>query len=135
MAPASMAKMDPTCELWQLPEGWKWAKISEVCSVNPRRPSIHRPEQVSTSFLPMSGVDEVYGVINTLETKPFVEVARGFTYFQEDDVLFAKITPSMENGKCAIARNLIDEIGFGSTEFHVLRPGLGCLKMPFKGHF
>ena len=46
----------------------------------------------------------------------------GFTYFADNDILFAKITPCMENGKGAIARKLINGIGFGSTEFHVLRP-------------
>jgi len=123
MALAAVEQLKPALGLRQLPEGWKWAEIEEVCSVNPRRPQVHRSEPTPTSFLPMSGVDEVNGIISSLEIRPFVEVARGFTYFQEGDVLFAKITPSMENGKCAIARNLIDGIGFGSTEFHVLRPG------------
>jgi type I restriction enzyme S subunit len=58
-----------------------------------------------------------------MEVQPYREVMRGYTYFEEEDVLFAKITPSMENGKAAIARGLIDGLGFGSTEFHRLRPG------------
>lgn len=58
-----------------------------------------------------------------MEVRPYSEVMRGFTYFEEGDVLFAKITPSMQNGKCAVARRLEGGIGFGSTEFHVLRPG------------
>src|SRR5205814_833556 len=49
----------------------------------------------------------------------------GYTAFQEGDVLFAKITPCMENGKVAVARSLASNIGFGSTEFHVLRPEKG----------
>jgi len=56
-------------------------------------------------------VDEEYG-----------KVKKGFTYFENNDVLFAKITPCMENGKGAIAEGLINNIGMGSTEFHVLRP-------------
>ncbi len=71
----------------------------------------------------MSGIDEVHGTTSGLEVRPYSEVVRGFTYFEEGDVLFAKITPSMQNGKCAVARGLEDGIGFGSTEFHVLRPG------------
>ena len=55
-------------------------------------------------------------------SKPISEVYSGFTYFKDNDVLFAKITPCMENGKGAIAINLSNGIGFGSTEFHVLRP-------------
>jgi type I restriction enzyme S subunit len=71
----------------------------------------------------MSAVDEIEGRIKSPEIRTLAEVSKGYTPFQEGDVLFAKITPSMENGKAAIAIKLINGIGFGSTEFHVLRPG------------
>ncbi|MBI3798117.1 MAG: restriction endonuclease subunit S [Deltaproteobacteria bacterium] len=109
--------------LWPLPSGWEWMPLGTVCQINPRRPRLERTDDTPTSFLPMSGVDEVDGTITGLEERPFREVMRGFTYFEEGDVLFAKITPCMQNGKCAVARGLRDPIGFGSTEFHVLRPG------------
>jgi len=70
----------------------------------------------------MSAVDDVTGTIVQAEVRPFAQVRKGYTYFQEGDVLFAKITPCMENGKSAVATGLIDGLGFGSTEFHVLRP-------------
>jgi type I restriction enzyme S subunit len=70
----------------------------------------------------MSAVDERRGVIERPEVRMFEDVQRGFTYFEEGDVLFAKITPCMQNGKHAIARTLIDGVGFASTEFHVIRP-------------
>jgi len=70
----------------------------------------------------MSAVDDESGTIVAAEERPFEQVRNGYTYFEENDVLFAKITPCMENGKAAIARGLIGGIGFGSTEFHVLRP-------------
>jgi type I restriction enzyme S subunit len=70
----------------------------------------------------MSAIDEETGTITASEVRPFKELSKGYTYFEENDILFAKITPCMENGKAAIARGLIDQIGFGSTEFHVLRP-------------
>jgi len=70
----------------------------------------------------MSAVDERLGVIARPEIKPFGQVKKGYTVFAEDDIIFAKITPCMQNGKHAIASNLIDGVGFGSTEFHVLRP-------------
>jgi type I restriction enzyme S subunit len=70
----------------------------------------------------MSAVDAQKGIVATPELRPYSEVKRGYTFFAEGDVLFAKITPCMENGKHAIARNLADGIGFGSTEFHILRP-------------
>ena len=57
-----------------------------------------------------------------MSLRQVAEVEKGYTYFQEGDVLFAKITPCMENGKCAIAKRLVNGIGFGSTEFHVIRP-------------
>jgi type I restriction enzyme S subunit len=71
----------------------------------------------------MSAVDAVRGVIAERQTKPYAEVANGYTWFAEGDVLFAKITPCMQNGKHAIAQGLIGGVGFASTDFHVIRPG------------
>jgi len=71
----------------------------------------------------MAAVAEQGGGIKQAETRPYGEVAKGYTYFRENDVLFAKITPCMENGKITIARGLANGIGFGSTEFHVIRCG------------
>jgi type I restriction enzyme S subunit len=70
----------------------------------------------------MSAVDEGGRGIARPEIKRYSNICTGYTYFGEGDVLFAKITPCMENGKHAIAKGLIDGIGFGSTEFHVLHP-------------
>lgn len=107
----------------ELPPGWRWVRLGEVCDVNPRRPpDLKRPDDAPTTFIPMSAVDERLGTIVRHEVRPFAEVRKGYTYFGEGDVLFAKITPCMQNGKHAIARNLIDGLGFGTTEFHVLRP-------------
>ncbi|RME01861.1 MAG: restriction endonuclease subunit S, partial [Bacteroidetes bacterium] len=89
--------------------------------INPRRPRIERDDDTLTSFVPMAAVDEVRGEFSRIEIKPYREVKRGFTYFEENDVVFAKITPSMQNGKSAVARKLIDGFGFGTTEFHVIR--------------
>lgn len=69
----------------------------------------------------MEAVDDWSAQIVKLVTRPFGDVSKGYTSFAENDVLLAKITPCMENGKCAIARGLRDRVGFGSTEFHVLR--------------
>ena len=107
----------------KLPEGWRWMKLGEMCELNPRRPlNLTRNDDTLTSFVPMSAIDETLGIIMNPEKKPFKVIRKGYTFFAENDVLFAKITPCMQNGKHAIARNLIDGIGFGSTEFHVLRP-------------
>ena len=61
------------------------------------------------------------GTITKPQERRFSEVCKGFTCFRDDDVIMAKITPCMENGKAAIARGLTNGLGFGSTEFHVLR--------------
>ena len=105
-----------------LPTGWRRVRLGEVCEINPRRPLLNRSDSAPTSFIPMESVDAQSGVVSDTRTRPYIEVKKGYTYFAEDDVLFAKITPCMQNGKHAIARGLIDGIGFGTTEFHVLRP-------------
>lgn len=107
----------------QLPNGWRWVQLKEVCEINPRRPTnLKRTDGASTTFVPMQAVDEERGVIAWPELRPFAELKRGYTYFAEGDVLFAKITPCMQNGKHAVARGLTNKIGFGSTEFHIIRP-------------
>jgi type I restriction enzyme S subunit len=96
--------------------------LSELCDVNPSKKEIENiDKELPVTFLPMANVSE-NGELDLSESRLIKEVFDGFTYFREGDVLFAKITPCMENGKGAIARNLINNIGFGSTEFHVLRP-------------
>jgi len=75
------------------------------------------------SFVPMSAVDEHRGVISRVQERQLAEVSSGYTSFQDGDDLFAKITPCMENGKAALATNLTNGIGRGSTEFYVLRAG------------
>ena len=107
-----------------LPRGWKWATLSEIALINPpkRRKIPHNPDTPVT-FVPMPSVCEDSGTITWAENRPLTEVSRGYTYFEEGDVLFAKITPCMQNGKHAIARGLANGFGFGTTEFHVIRPG------------
>src|SRR5690606_1945156 len=96
--------------------------LSHWCKVNPRKSEIaHIDKKTIVSFIPMSNVSEEGDLDLSLE-RPISEVWQGFTYFREGDVIFAKITPCMENGKGAIAYNLRNGIGFGSTEYHVFRP-------------
>ncbi|MEZ4447332.1 MAG: restriction endonuclease subunit S [Polyangiaceae bacterium] len=106
-----------------MPKGWREATIGDVAMVNPRRPASLRslPDNHNVTFVPMPAVDEHSGTIATPTVRPFKEVKKGFTCFAENDVIFAKITPCMQNGKSAIARGLANGLGMGSTEFHVLR--------------
>ena len=102
-------------------KNWKKIFLSDCCIINPKKNEIKLDDNFSLSFIGMADVSEK-GKINTSNIKLYKEVKNGFTYFKENDVLFAKITPCMENGKGGIAKNLYNKIGFGSTEFHVLRP-------------
>ena len=72
-----------------LPEDWRWVQLGKVCEVNPSRPAgWDRREDAATTFVPMSAVDERLGAIVGAETRAFREVRKGYTYFQEGDVLF-----------------------------------------------
>ena len=104
---------------------WPVLPISEIARVNPRRDASLKAmdDQLSATFVPMAAVDAVSGTIAHPELKTLGELRKGFTPFHEDDVLFAKITPCMQNGKSAVARGLANGLGFGSTEFHVIRCG------------
>ena len=104
------------------PMGWDEKPLSSYCIVNPKKNELGNvSDDYEVSFVPMPLVSEK-GDIDSSNIKRFGEVKKGFTYFYENDVLFAKITPCMENGKGCVAKNLKNKIGFGSTEFHVLRP-------------
>ena len=105
--------------------GWGLVALGESCDINPPKNQDNRlVKDLIVSFVPMSAVSET-GDINTSAIRKYDEVKTGFTYFSENDVLFAKITPCMENGKGAIAKGLYNGVGFGSTEFHILRPIAG----------
>lgn len=97
--------------------------LSEVVSINPKKPKLEFNDEQICSFVPMAAVSDVNGKIEAMEERPYAKVKKGYTYFEEDDVLFAKITPCMENGKACIAEGLNNRFGFGTTEFHVLRCG------------
>jgi type I restriction enzyme S subunit len=109
----------------QLPVGWSVLTIEEIADVNPRLNKAGIPDDLNVSFVPMAAVGAADGSVDVSGERLFGEVKKGFTPFQEGDVLFAKITPCMENGKMAIVPQVENGIGFGSTEFHVLRPKEG----------
>lgn len=96
-------------------------KLGDCCVINPKRSKIALSDTDTVSFVPMPSVSEE-GYLQDVSDAEYGSVKNGFTYFENGDVLFAKITPCMENGKGAIAHDLTNGIGMGSTEFHVLRP-------------
>ncbi|HVJ78254.1 MAG TPA: restriction endonuclease subunit S [Hyphomicrobium sp.] len=97
------------------------ARLDHVCEINPRMPKTLADDGVAT-FLPMAAVSED-GRIDFEEQRDVRHVKKGYTYFERGDVLVAKITPCFENGKATRTSTLSNSLGFGSTEFHVLRPG------------
>ena len=97
----------------------KTIKLGELCDINPKDALPDKGTLVS--FIPMQRVSET-GQVDATETRQSEEVTKGFSSFREGDILMAKITPCMENGKGGIAKGLCNGIGYGSTEFHVIRP-------------
>jgi len=97
-------------------------RISDVCTVNPRKSQVSDlPSDTRVSFVPMADLNEHRMLFEPREEKPLSEVGTSYTYFEDNDVLLAKVTPCFENGKAGIARGLTNGIGFGSSEFYVLR--------------
>lgn len=103
--------------------GGKTMIINKLCNkMNPSKSELPNfGDDILVSFVEMTSVSND-GYIEYKIDKPLSEMRKGsYTYFAEDDIIIAKITPCMENGKCAIATGLTNKIGFGSSEFHVLR--------------
>jgi len=107
----------------ELPKGWEVKKLGEVCKINPKLPNKDQiNSELEVQFLPMKLIEEVVNKIKLTETRTFIEVQkRSYTPFIDEDIIFAKVTPCMENGKIAVVKNLKNGIGFGSSEFHVVR--------------
>lgn len=95
--------------------------LSHLAYINPNTRISSLNNEMPISFVPMESVNEIYAEIND-KNNCIVAESKGFTRFQEGDLLWAKITPCMENGKSAVAKDLINGYGCGSTEFHVIRP-------------
>lgn len=104
-------------------KNWKFEAISKVANINPKISFKEKiDEELEIQFLPMKLVEEIINKVHLTETKKFKEVQKGsYTPFIDNDVIFAKVTPCMENGKIAVVENLKNGIGYGSSEFHVVR--------------
>ena len=104
-------------------KGWKEVSIKDVTEMNPKIPNREDIDrQMEVQFLPMKLVEEINNKIHLTEIRKYEDVLKGsYTPFINGDVIFAKVTPCMENGKIAIVNSLKNGIGFGSSEFHVIR--------------
>ncbi len=104
---------------------WPLVNIDSVAEINPRLPK-ETDENQQVSFIGMASVSEG-GELLSEENRVLSETKKGFTYFSKEDVLLAKITPCFENGKCLKPGLISHNIGYGSTEFHVIRSKKGTL--------
>ncbi len=111
--------------IWKLSEllfshKYPMVVLSDEALINPSDNVLSSDDKL-VSFVPMEAVSDKTGEISAPQIRKCREVKNGYTRFSNEDVIWAKITPCMQNGKCAVARNLENGIGFGSTEFHVVR--------------
>lgn len=101
---------------------WKKVKLGDVCEINPKKSQVGEMDKNTlVSFTPMECISERDMLFVPKEDRKIGEVYSGYIYFADNDVLLAKVTPCFENGKSGLAQNLTNGIGFGSSEFFVLR--------------
>ena len=110
------------CETVLNSSHYRMVTLPEVAFVNPTARMRAMTGEASVSFVPMEAVSEDSGSIIGPVDRSCRDVQKGYTRFENGDVIWAKITPCMQNGKCAVASGLASGVGFGSTEFHVIRP-------------
>jgi type I restriction enzyme S subunit len=101
-----------------LPRGWTRVALSRIAEINPGLSE----SAIEDTVVPMRAVEEEGRGLLRPEVRPFGEVKKGYTRFRAGDVISAKITPCMENGKTTVVPQLPGSVCFGSTEFHVIRP-------------
>lgn len=106
--------------LGEVPEHWLCTKLKYIVALTPRKSLINYKFNDKCTFIPMEKLKR-----NSLITdmRKFIrEVINGYTYFEDNDLLLAKVTPCFENKNIAVAKGLLNGMGFGSTEIYVLRP-------------
>lgn len=115
---------DQLDDLWldKMPNGWKRSRIRNVATLSPNFSQTKPAPDESCTVVPMELLSD-NGAIDVSHQQPLEDISTGLPLFERGDVIFAKITPCMENGKGAFVRQLPTRYAFGSTEFHVLRPG------------
>lgn len=96
-------------------------RLSSIVDIDPTIRFMGLADNTPISFIPMECIDDTFGEVKE-QRETTIAQTKGYTKFEENDLLWAKITPCMQNGKSAIARGLINGIGCGSTEYYVIRP-------------
>lgn len=103
---------------FDIPESWMWVRIAEITLLNPKN---DLPDDLDTSFIPMTLIDDGFRNHHTTDTKLWGQIRKGFTHFAENDIGIAKITPCFQNRKSVIFQNLKNGFGAGTTELSIIR--------------
>ncbi|WP_312602860.1 restriction endonuclease subunit S [Acinetobacter schindleri] len=106
-----------------IPSSWVVTNLLDLSVINPRN-NIN-DDSILVSFIPMTLIPREYSKKHEAETKTWAEVKKGFTHFAKNDIGVAKITPCFENSKACVFQNLINDVGAGTTELHIVRPIVG----------
>ena len=109
---------------FDVPEGWSWCRLGEICELNPKN---KLDDFLEVSFIPMNLIGAEYSNKHGQEKRKWKDIKKGFTHFSENDVAVAKISPCFENRKSVILKNLINGFGAGTTELFILRPDKNLL--------
>ncbi|MCJ0877816.1 restriction endonuclease subunit S [Pseudomonas sp. JI-2] len=119
-----LAVIDADEKPFELPAGWQWSSLAQVAFVNPRNAAA---DSLEVSFVPMTFIGTRFDDQHAQEPRLWSDVKQGFTHFAEGDIGVAKITPCFENSKACVFSNLVNGLGAGTTELHVVRPVTGSL--------
>ena len=125
VAEGKIKKSKPLAEItddekpFELPVGWEWTTLITITLINPRN---NVEDDLPASFVPMTLIGTGFNSLHDQETRIWKEIKQGFTHFAEGDVGVAKITPCFENSKACVFSGLINQVGAGTTELHIIRP-------------
>lgn len=105
---------------FEIPDSWKWTRVGELCEIAPKN---NIPDDTQVGFMPMPLLAAgAFSNQTSFEIRSWGQVKKGFTHFQNDDIVIAKITPCFQNLKSAVVKGCPSGYGAGTTELHVLRP-------------
>ena len=103
---------------YDIPENWEWVRVKDVTITNPKN---NMNDDSLTSFLPMKLISDGYSTNHSFEIKKWGDIKKGFTHFQNKDVILAKITPCFQNRKSTVLTDLEGGMGAGTTEIYTFR--------------
>jgi restriction endonuclease S subunit len=104
---------------FELPQGWEWATLAAISQVNPRNVA---EDNSTASFVPMTMIGTRFNSSHDQDIRLWKEIKQAFTHFAESDIGIAKITPCFENSKACVFSGLLNGVGAGTTELHIIRP-------------